>query len=119
MLPLDPARAARRARGLGGATVQGIDYAVMAKGNRRRHVKISMRKTRAQDTDALLIQATDVEREHELQHQVDDFFDTFDLKVDERVLDVLKLDERAQDLQREPPPPSVAGASVAGNASPR
>ena len=84
VMPLDPL-AKHAARAASGATVQGIDYAVTAKGGRRRRVKLSMRKARMADADVLVIQATDVEREHELQHQVDDFFDTFDLKVDERI----------------------------------
>ena len=84
VLPLDPL-AKHAARAASGATVQGIDYAVMAKGNRKRRVKVSMRKTRVGGADALVIQATDVEREQELQHQVDDFFDTFDLKVEQRL----------------------------------
>ena len=84
VMPLDPL-AQHAARAASGATVQGIDYVVTAKGGRKRRVKLSMRKARMADADILVIQATDIEREHELQHQVDDFFDTFDLKVDERI----------------------------------
>ena len=87
-MPLDPL-AQHAARAASGATVQGIPYTVTAKGGRKRRVRISMRKTRVGDADALAIQATDVEREQELQYQVDDFFDTFDLKVEERVHAVL------------------------------
>ena len=93
VLPLDPL-SKHAARAASGATVQGIDYAVRDKGGRQRRVKISMRKARVGDTDALVIQATDVERERELQHQVDDFFDTFDLKVEERIQELTAAQPR-------------------------
>jgi PAS domain S-box-containing protein len=95
VMPLDPL-AQHAARAASGATVQGIPYTVTAKGGRKRRVRISMRKTRVADADALAIQATDVEREQELQYQVDDFFDTFDLKVEERLQAVLAEREAAR-----------------------
>lgn len=67
------------------ASIGGIEYAVINRDDTRRTVQVSLRSVQVGGKDAVLIQATDVANQRNLERQVSTFSDALDLMVDQRV----------------------------------
>ncbi|MEM6326380.1 MAG: PAS domain-containing protein, partial [Bacteroidota bacterium] len=68
-----------------GASIQGIEYALVDADGHTLPVLVSLRAVRVRQRKAFLIQATDVAKEKRLERQVAAFSDTLELMVDQRV----------------------------------
>ncbi len=68
-----------------GAAIGGIDYGMVSADDEARPVEVSLRAFRLGETDAVVIQATDLAVRRRLEGRVEAFTDTLDLMVDQRV----------------------------------
>jgi PAS domain S-box-containing protein len=68
-----------------GASIGGVEYALVNRDDVRRPVQVSLRAVRVGQKDAVVIQATDVASQRNLERQVSTFSDALDLMVDQRV----------------------------------
>ncbi len=68
-----------------GAAIGGIDYGLVSADDEARPVHVSLRAFRMGETDAVVIQATDLAVRRRLEQRVEAFTDTLDLMVDQRV----------------------------------
>lgn len=83
--PLDPLLELADRSDREGASIQGIEYAIVDAEGRSLPVLVSLRAVRVRQRKAVLIQATDVAKEKRLERQVAAFSDTLELMVDQRV----------------------------------
>ncbi len=68
-----------------GASIGGIDYGLVSADDGAHPVEVSLRAFRLGETDAVVIQATDLAVRRRLEGRVEAFTDTLDLMVDQRV----------------------------------
>ncbi len=67
------------------SSMSGIEYALVNRDDVRRAVQISLRAVTIDEKPAVLIQATDVANQRNLERQISTFSDALDLMVDQRV----------------------------------
>src|SRR5690606_9498165 len=68
-----------------GASIGSIEYALVNRDDVRRPVQVSLRGVHVGGKEAVVIQATDVANQRNLEQQVASFSDALDLMVDQRV----------------------------------
>ena len=85
VMPIEPLFDLARRSARENSSIGGIDYAIIDRDDTRRPVTVSLRAVRVGNKDGVIIQATDVATQRELERQIATFSDVLDLMVDQRV----------------------------------
>ncbi|HLA64362.1 MAG TPA: PAS domain-containing protein [Rhodothermales bacterium] len=85
VMPVEPLFDLARRSARDGASLSGIEYALMNREEQRRQVLVSLRAVTVNGKAAVVIQATDVAVQRMMERQIAQFSDALDLMVDQRV----------------------------------
>ncbi|HLT45767.1 MAG TPA: PAS domain-containing protein [Rubricoccaceae bacterium] len=85
VMPVEPLFELARRSARENASIGGVEYALMNRDDVRRPVQVSVRAVHVEGKEAVMIQATDVANQRNLERQVATFSDALDLMVDQRV----------------------------------
>ncbi len=85
VMPLEPLFELARRSLQENSSMSGIEYALVNRDDVRRAVQISLRAVSVDDKPAVIIQATDVANQRNLERQISTFSDALELMVDQRV----------------------------------
>ena len=116
VFPLGPLYDLARRSLAEGAAIGGIDYGMVSADDAAHPVHVSLRAFRMGETEAVVIQATDLAARRRLEGRVEAFTDTLDLMVDQRVQ---QLTAGQQSLRRILDAAGVAVASFDAGGSTR
>lgn len=89
VMPIEPLFDLARRSLQEGTSMSGIEYALVNRDDVRRAVQISLRAVAVDEKPAVLIQATDVANQRNLERQISTFSDALDLMVDQRVAQLM------------------------------
>ena len=85
VMPVEPLFEMARRSFRENASIGGVEYALINRDDVRRPVQVSLRAVHVGEKEAVMIQATDVANQRNLERQVSTFSDALDLMVDQRV----------------------------------
>lgn len=85
VMPVEPLFELARRSLRENASISGIEYALVNRDDVRRAVTVSLRAVQVDEKPGVLIQATDVANQRNLERQISTFSDALDLMVDQRV----------------------------------
>ena len=85
VMPVEPLFELARRSAREGSSIQGIEYALISRDDVRRPVQVALRAVTVDGKEAVIIQATDVANQRNLERQISTFSDALDLMVDQRV----------------------------------
>ncbi|MDX1438714.1 MAG: PAS domain-containing protein [Rubricoccaceae bacterium] len=85
VMPIEPLFEVARRSLREGSSISGIEYALVNRDDARRAVEISLRAVTVSGKQGVIIQATDVAKQRNLERQISTFSDALDLMVDQRV----------------------------------
>ncbi len=85
VMPIEPLFELARRSFREGSSISGIEYALVNRDDVRRPVQVSLRAVMIDGKEGVVIQATDVANQRNLERQISTFSDALDLMVDQRV----------------------------------
>ncbi len=85
VMPVEPLFELARRSLRENTSISGIEYALINRDDVRRAVQVSLRAVSIDEKPGVLIQATDVANQRNLERQISTFSDALDLMVDQRV----------------------------------
>ena len=85
VMPIEPLFELARRSLRENSSISGIEYALVNHDEVRRTVQVSLRGVSVEGKPGVIIQATDVANQRNLEHQISTFNDALDLMVDQRV----------------------------------
>lgn len=85
VMPVEPLFDLARRSFRESSSISGIEYAIINRDDVRRPVQISLRAVMIDGKEGVVIQATDVANQRNLERQISTFSDALDLMVDQRV----------------------------------
>ena len=85
VMPVEPLFELARRSLRENASIGGVEYALLNRDDVRRPVQVSLRAVAVEGKKAVMIQATDVANQRNLERQIATFSDALDLMVDQRV----------------------------------
>ena len=85
VMPIEPLFELARRSLRENTSISGIEYALVNRDDVRRTVEVSLRAVSVDEKPGVIIQATDVANQRNLERQISTFSDALDLMVDQRV----------------------------------
>jgi len=92
VMPIEPLFELARRSLRENSSISGIEYALVNRDDVRRTVQVSLRAVYVDEKPGVIIQATDVANQRNLERQISTFSDALDLMVDQRVAQLTAAD---------------------------